>query len=82
MDIRKSSIENDDIAIKYCDDDSESEDDDSDEEKQKSDDEQDSNYESDMDDYDYNEEPTHYMVGIVTDEIPEVFDYTSEVLGL
>ena len=64
------------------DDDSESEDDDSDEEKQKSDEERDANYESDMEDYNYDEEPTHDMVGKVTDEIPEVFDYTSEDLGL
>ena len=56
------------------DDDSESEDDDSDEDKQKSDEEQDANYESDMENYDYNKEPTHHMVGKVTDEIPEVFD--------
>ena len=64
------------------DDDSESEGDDLDEEKQKSDEERDANYESDMKDYNYDEEPTHDMVGKVTDEITEVFDYMSEDLGL
>ena len=58
------------------------EDDNSDEEKQKSDEERDANYESDCEDYNYDEEPTHDMVGKVTDEISEVFDYTSEDLGL
>ena len=65
------------------DEDSESEDDDSDDDgKQKSDEERDANYESDFEDYNYDEEPTHDMVGKVTDEITEVFDYTSEDLGL
>ena len=62
--------------------DEDSKDDNSEEEKQKSDEERDAIYESDTDDYDYNEEPTHHMVGKMTDEIPEVFDYTSEDLGL
>ena len=57
-------------------------DDDSDEEKNDQDDEWDSKYESDMDDYDYNKDPTHDMVWKATDKIPEEFDYTSEVLGL
>jgi len=47
-----------------------------------SDEERDAKHESDMDHYYYNKEPTHHMVGEVTDEIPEEFDYTSEDLGL
>ena len=43
--------------------DDDSEDDDSDETKQKSDEERDANYESDMEDYNYDKEPTHDMVG-------------------
>ena len=46
------------------------------------DEERDPNYESDMDDYDYDKEPTHDMVAKVTDKIPKEFDYTSEDVGL
>ena len=40
------------------------------------------NYKSDMENYDYDKEPTHDMVAKVTDEIPKELDYTSEDLGL